>query len=44
MIGSNKGNESDVANIEFDLSTLKADKFLRFTLFKESKNCPFLGN
>ena len=39
-----KGNEFNVANIDFELYTEKGDKFLRFTLFKKSKNCPYLCN
>ena len=38
-----KGNESDVANIEFELQAKTGDKFVCVTLFRNIKELPILG-
>ena len=39
-----QGNESDVANTDFELQAKTDDIFLCFTLFWNSKNCSYLLN
>ena len=39
-----KGNESDVGNIDFELQAKRGEKFLRFTLFLNLRNCSYLCN
>ena len=39
-----KGNESDVANIDFELKAETDDIFLCFKMFWNSKNCSYLLN
>ena len=39
-----RGNESDVGNIDFELQDKRGDKFLCFTLFLKLKNCSYLRN
>ena len=39
-----KGNELDVGNIDFELQAQRGDKFLRFSLFLNFKECSYLRN